>query len=134
MIVAKNGGILVHQVDIKYCNNIKSGSIQIEPNKLNIKYGINGTGKTTIAKAIQYSKDNNMLQNLKSYFADEDASVVVTPSFDNILVFNESFVDQVVFKEDKVIENTFEIFLKTPNYDEKKAQLDQHLQRCTKGT
>lgn len=118
----------MYQIDIKYCNNIKSGSIQIEPNKLNIKYGINGTGKTTLAKAVQYSKDDKMLQTLKSYFADEDASVLVTPSFDNILVFDEQFVNQVVFKEDKVIENTFEIFLKTPNYDEKKAQLDQHLQ------
>lgn len=118
----------MYQIDIKYCNNIKSGSIQIEPNKLNIKYGINGTGKTTLAKAVQYSKDDKMLQTLKSYFADEDASVLVTPSFDNILVFDEQFVNQVVFREDKVIENTFEIFLKTPNYDEKKAQLDQHLQ------
>lgn len=47
-----------------------------------------------------------MLQTLKSYFADEDASVLVTPSFDNILVFDEQFVNQVVFREDKVIENT----------------------------
>ena len=122
----------MYQIGIKYCNNIKSGSIQIEPNKLNIKYGINGTGKTTLAKAVQYSKDDKMLQTLKSYFADEDASVGVTPPFDNILVFDEQFVNQVVFREDKVIENTFEIFLKTPNYDEKKAQLDQHLQSLRK--
>ena len=42
-------------------------------------------------------------------------------------MFNEEFVDKVVFKEDEVIENSFEVFLKTPTYDSKKEQLDQHL-------
>ena len=42
-------------------------------------------------------------------------------------MFNEEFVEQVVFKEDEVIENSFEVFLKTPTYDCKKEQLDQHL-------
>jgi len=32
----------------KNCNNIKEGNILVEK-KLNIKYGINGTGKSTIA-------------------------------------------------------------------------------------
>ena len=35
-------------VTIKNCNNIKKGNICIEKNKLNIKYGINGTGKSTM--------------------------------------------------------------------------------------
>ena len=37
---------------INNCNNIKNGSICIEKNKLNIKYGVNGTGKSTISSAI----------------------------------------------------------------------------------
>lgn len=41
-------------VEIKYCNNIESGNIEIQENTLNIKYAINGTGKTSIAKAIGY--------------------------------------------------------------------------------
>lgn len=44
------------------------------------------------------------------------------------MVFNEDFVRDIVFKEDEVIQNSFEVFLKTPNYSQKKAQLDQHLQ------
>lgn len=32
-------------VKISNCNNIKTGTIEIEKGKLNIKYGINGTGK-----------------------------------------------------------------------------------------
>ena len=43
------------RIQIENCNVIDSGSIDIEPRKLNIKYAINGTGKSTIAKAIQTS-------------------------------------------------------------------------------
>lgn len=45
-------------ITIKSCNNIKEGKISVEKNKLNIKYGINGTGKSTIASAIE--KNNNL--------------------------------------------------------------------------
>ena len=42
----------MYNIQIHNCNNIKNGTIRIEPNKLNIKYGINGTGKTTLLKII----------------------------------------------------------------------------------
>ena len=51
----------------------------------------------------------------------------MNPPFEKVLVFNEEFVETIVFKEDEVIENSFEVFLKTPTYDSKKEQLDQHL-------
>ena len=49
----------MYNIQIHNCNNIKNGTIRIEPNKLNIKYGINGTGKTTIANAIKYSVEED---------------------------------------------------------------------------
>lgn len=117
----------MYQVKLKNCNSIAEGEIQIESDKLNVKYGINGTGKTTIAKALKVSDDDKRLQELKSYFATDPASVSIIPAFSKILVFDEEFVNQVVFKEDEVIENSFEVFLKTPNYDAKKEKLDNHL-------
>lgn len=117
----------MYTVEIKNCNNIRSGKITIAKDRLNIKYGINGTGKTTISRAIEISKDSEKLQELKSYFSDERAEVTVTPKMSKILFFNEEFVEQVVFKEDEVIENSFEVFLKTSDYDQKKDQLDSHL-------
>lgn len=39
-------------IKLQNCNNIDEGEINIELNKLNIKYAINGTGKSTIVKAI----------------------------------------------------------------------------------
>lgn len=117
----------MYNIQIHNCNNIKNGTIRIEPNKLNIKYGINGTGKTTIANAIKYSVEEDKLQDLQSYYSTDKASIEVSPKFNKILVFNEEFINQVVFVEDEVIENSFEVFLKTPDYEAKKGQLDEHL-------
>lgn len=117
----------MYNIQIHNCNNIKDGTIRIEPNKLNIKYGINGTGKTTIANAIKYSVKEDKLQDLQSYYSTDKASIEVSPKFNKILVFNEEFINQVVFVEDEVIENSFEVFLKTPDYEAKKRQLDEHL-------
>lgn len=39
-------------VEIISCNNVDQGTIEIKEGKLNIKYAINGTGKSTVAKAI----------------------------------------------------------------------------------
>lgn len=43
------------QVELEHCNNIERGQIAIAEGVLNIKYAINGTGKSTIAKAIAYA-------------------------------------------------------------------------------
>lgn len=117
----------MYRVELKNCNSILEGEIEIEPNKLNVKYGINGTGKTTIAKAMKLSNDTEKLQELKSYFAKDPASVLISPALNNILVFDEDFVSKVVFKENEVIENSFEVFLKTPGYDAKKDKVDNRL-------
>lgn len=115
-------------VKISNCNNIKTGTIEIEKGKINIKYGINGTGKTTIAKSICFHDSNNELQNLKSFFSDEAPSVEITPELKTVLVFNEDFVNQFVFLEEDIIQNSFEVFLKTPKYDEQKEKLDKRLE------
>lgn len=44
-------------IKIKNCNNIKEANISVEKDMLNIKYGMNGTGKSTIAKAVG-NRDN----------------------------------------------------------------------------
>lgn len=118
----------MYQIKIENCNNIAEGELVIEDGKLNILYGINGTGKTTIARAIENSKEAQKIKELQSFFTENPASVSINPEVGKILVFNEDFVRDIVFKEDEVIQNSFEVFLKTPNYSQKKAQLDQHLQ------
>ncbi len=122
----------MYNININNCNNLCNGNIVIHKNKLNIKYGINGTGKTTLSKAIRFSNSPDEIAKLKTYGASEDASVCVTPNINNVLVFDEDFVNQIVFQNDEVIGKSFEVFIKTPNYDNKKQELDLKLQSLKK--
>ena len=108
---------------IKNCNNIDYGRINIERNALNIKYAINGTGKSTIAKAIAYQvQDQNKLSTLlplKHYKEKNghEPSVDLSEPINSIKIFNEDYVRNFVFIEDDVIKNSFEVFIKDENYE-----------------
>lgn len=116
-------------VDISNCNNIKSGHFSIENGKLNIKYGMNGIGKSTIATALELSSKRQALTPLKPFGAgeDEEAAVSVSEPLGNVLVFNEKFVNSLAFQESSLIENAFDVFVKTPDYDKRRALLDSRL-------
>jgi len=47
------------RLTIRNCNNIENGEFDITDGRLNIKYAINGTGKSTISKAIEAFVTNN---------------------------------------------------------------------------
>ena len=105
-------------IEIKNCNNIDSGVIDIQPNKLNIKLGINGTGKSTIARALTMSVAEEDLSSLKPFKHENDEADEFKPSVmgldgvSKVKVFNEEYVSQFVFQPEELIENSFEIFIK----------------------
>lgn len=89
-------------IKIRNCNCIKSADIQIEEKTLNIKYGSNGTGKSTISKAVFLKTHGNEkeLQTLLPYDADKDQKCEVNGiSFNKVMVFDESYVNSYLFKE-----------------------------------
>ena len=63
---------------------------------LNIKYGPNGTGKSTISKAISLKAtgDEKQLQSLRPYMAKESEETIVSGlNFNKVMVFNEGYVN-----------------------------------------
>lgn len=113
--------------EICNCNNINKASIEILPNFLNIKYASNGTGKSTIAKAIKLFSESNRLDDLQPYGVGEKPNVDSNPPVTNVLIFNEDFVNNFVFLKNEVMENSFEVFIKSNNYDEKLEALNERL-------
>lgn len=121
------------EIRVSNCNNIKSATLTITEGRLNVLYAINGTGKSTIAKAIESAAthDDARLKALTpySYIGDtvpEHAPVVDgMPGDIKIAVFDESYVDQYVFMEnDELLKNSFEIFVKTPTYERQLAEIN----------
>ena len=112
-------------VVIKNCNNIKEALINIEQGNLNIKFAINGTGKSTIAKAL-LNKEKD-LSLLKPFGKEEIPYVECNPKFNNVELFDSDFVNNVVFNGSNVIENSFEVFIKSDKYDEQRKNINDLL-------
>lgn len=109
-------------IEIKYCNNIENANVSIEQNKLNIKYAINGTGKSTIVKGIRYRiEDQDRLKELKpfKYYSDStiNPEVVGTETFDSIMIFDEYYINQFVYQKDELLKGSFNILIRNENYD-----------------
>ena len=121
---------------IKNCNNIDKANISIKKNFLNIKFAANGTGKSTIAKAIALNAtDPTTLSRLTpfKYFdenqklADLRPSVSGADEIKSVAVFDNTYIDDILFKRDELLTNSFEIFIKNDEYDQKFAEIEMHL-------
>lgn len=121
------------------CNNIECGEISIINNHLNIKYGFNGTGKSTISNAITAKINNNdsALKALMPFKYKESGTVIPevqgVENFNSVKVFNEEYVNSYAFQRDELIKNSFEVFIKTPDYDEHMHKISELLKtiHCT---
>ena len=107
-------------IEIKNCNCIKSADIKLEEGTLNIKYGSNGTGKSTISKAVflKTHGSEEELQTLLPYGTDKGQKCEVDGiSFNKVMVFDESYVNSYLFKEKSFLENSFRVFLRSEECD-----------------
>ena len=120
------------EVNVLNCNNIKTANVSIIEGRLNIKYAINGTGKSTLSKAIVAAStgDSNALSSLTPYQYIGDLDPEHAPSVHGLspnlktAVFDESYVDQYVFQEDELLKNSFAIFVKTKDYERRLNEIN----------
>ena len=116
---------------IKNCNNIKEGKIDIVKNKLNIKYGTNGTGKSTISKAIIKKIKNESLDDLKPFDSDETIVPEISgcEQFKSVKTYNDDYVSQYLFlpNGENLHINSFEVFIKPDDYDTQIEKINEIL-------
>ena len=110
-------------VVITNCNSVDRAEITLVKGTLNIKYGPNGLGKSTLARAIvSQIRSDGSLQELTPFKNRGKAeasfpTVCGVEELRSALVFDESYVQQFVFQKDEVLKNSFDIFIKTPEYE-----------------
>lgn len=123
------------QISIHNCNNIENGLFEIKKESLNVKYGVNGTGKTTISKALEafITNNTNHKNALKpfKYMDDNDSNhepnLTGFEDYKTISIFNEDYISSFIFQKDDLIKNSFEIFVKTDDYDEQLKVIEDNL-------
>ncbi|MCP1761723.1 AAA family ATPase [Bradyrhizobium japonicum] len=123
----------VLNIKISNCNSVDQATITITEQALNIKYGPNGLGKSSLARAIvSHIKADDSIKDLIP-FKHRGTPGAGTPtveganSFRSALVFDEDYVDQFVFQKDEVVKNSFDIFIRTPEYLTELAEIDDLL-------
>lgn len=122
------------RLTIRNCNNIENGEFDITEGRLNIKYAINGTGKSTISKAIEAFTTNNQkkkdsLLPFKYYGTEENLPELTGyDKFKKIAVFNEKYIEDYVYQQNELIKNSFEIFVKSTDYDNHIKEIEKLLE------
>jgi energy-coupling factor transporter ATP-binding protein EcfA2 len=120
-------------IKIEHCNSIETATVSLRTGALNIKYGPNGIGKSTIAKSISFAvKADGTLTALKPFkYRDQEGhepSVQGAESIKSSLVFDDAYVSQFVFQRDEVLKNSFDIFIKNEGYIEAMREIEALLQ------
>lgn len=117
-------------IRVKNCNCISDATIEIVEKSLNIKYGSNGTGKSTISEAIyaQANNETDRLKDFKPYGSNDNSQPTVdNPYFHVVKVFNEDYVNSYLFQGDEFLDDSFQVFLKSDKCDSLAAQIERML-------
>ena len=116
-----------HVITIKNCNNIREAHVSLLEGTLNIKFGYNGTGKSTISEAIRLKIEGKNLDDLTP-FSDDETDENNTPSvselpFHKVKVFNAEYIHQYLFKTEGIFADSYSVLLRSQECDELTNQI-----------
>lgn len=121
-------------ITIKNCNNIIDGTININENQLNIYFGSNGSGKSTISRAMKLKSENIPLEELSPYENNVETAKpsIIGLNNQSIEIFNDNYVKTYLFQKNSIIKNSFDVFIRTEQYDALKEAIDKDLENIKK--
>jgi energy-coupling factor transporter ATP-binding protein EcfA2 len=118
-------------ITIENCNNLDAANISIADNKLNIKFAPNGSGKSTVARAILLGTiEGGSLDELIPFKLRNDNPENKSPKVSGLenlrdtMCFNEEYVNQFVFRENELLSSSFDILIRNDAYKEKEQEIE----------
>jgi len=118
-------------ITIVYCNNIDAATIAIEEARLNIKYALNGSGKSTVARAIELQlRGEGALKELTPFKLLDATNAEHAPRVDGLAgvkscaVFNDAYINQFAFQPDEILADSFNVFVRSSDYDKHLAEIE----------
>lgn len=109
--------------------NINNANISVVKNELNIKYGNNGIGKTSMAKAIDFTIKGKSLDELVRFGSDKKPSVEFDNKPTSCIVFDGNYVDNYLYENDDLLNDTYNLIVKTKDFDERINEINNLLEK-----
>lgn len=118
-----------HVIKISNCNNITEVEVPIHENSLNIFWGQNGTGKSTIAQVIAEStKPHPDYKRFIPYGnASEPKPTISDHPYHSVAIFNAEYIKSYTYQQKSLHQNAFDVFVRTKEYEESKDKTDAAL-------
>ena len=127
-----------YEIMLKNCRNIvdiDGGSILVKKNALNVFYGRNGVGKTTLVRALRYicSGADEAKTALASYRylesddSSDEPNVTCATRLRKLLVFDDEWVNTHCFDKSTLHRNAFELYVRDGEIRKLEKQRDGKL-------
>ncbi|MDD5932853.1 MAG: hypothetical protein PUC70_01035 [bacterium] len=119
-------------IELQNVGCIKEGKISVNANQLNIKFGPNGIGKTTIIKALKYKINGE--QDLKKAITSLDNPGIeptceVTEEIQNVVVYDKAYFDKLFTKREDLLNDTYQFVIKDDTYDKEVERINDSLKK-----
>lgn len=122
-----------HTIEIKNCNNIREAQMSLFDATLNIKFGYNGTGKSTISEAIRLKAEEKSLDGLSPFsdkeLTDEEKPSVGDIQFHTVKVFNEEYMHQFLFQSGNIFADSYSVLLRSKECEDLSKQISDLLSK-----
>lgn len=121
------------EIKLVRCNNIDEGIITLNEKQLNIKYAINGTGKSTISSALLSfitDKQNGTSELLAlTPFKHIDKvgmqpELIGADSINSVRVFDEKYISEFIFQPNELLKGSFDVFICDQDYKKGMKEID----------
>jgi len=117
-----------YSITVRNCNSIDQAHVELRRGGLNVKYGPNGIGKSTIARALKLNAEGGGgLEALTPFKGGANPSVEGADSIASVLTFDDEYVSQFVFTQDEVLKDSFEIFINTEEFQTGLMEIEELL-------
>lgn len=112
----------MESIKLSNCRCISSADISVKLNAVNIKYGPNGTGKSTIGDAIKYHGTDDLI-SLKPYYSDK-TPMVDCGSFKNVKIYNYDYIKKFKLEKTEIELDGYKVFVQDPSIERELKKLE----------
>lgn len=116
-------------IKIENVQSVRKAEIVIEEKSINIKYGYNGLGKSSIGKAIDFNinKHNEEIDKLAP-FSGGSPVISLSNTFNSCMSFNRDYISKWLFQGDSnVINESYSIFFNDDSLVKKEEEINSAL-------